>query len=231
MKTYLKSQNLFVKFQNSNGKQTRQPQASPTWWLCTLSNLIFYNLILNPEWKEKGEPTCNTTIIITGNNINDCDFCTYQNNEDHWSQTDFHRDSEDSLVARFRQHAACRVSNSLSHFEMAIISFDENRIKHEVTEVLLRCYRLRWEFSSTEIHLWNTVWRTRHVLILDIVLLITSSAFNPIIDRSIDAKKLFLAMLCMYVCMYVSTGQYSCRLYHLPYNVKSNLFLDLNNWC
>ena len=125
-----RAKNLFVKFQNSNGKQTRRPQASPTWWLCTLSNLI-----LNPEWKEKGEPTCNTTIIITGNNINDCDFCTYQNNEDHWNQTDFHRDSEDSLVARFRQHAACRVSNSLSHFEMAIISFDENRIKHEVSKV------------------------------------------------------------------------------------------------
>lgn len=164
---------------NSSGKQTRRPQASPTWWLCTLSNLIFYNLILNPEWKEKGEPTCNTTIINTGNNINDCDFCTYQNNEDHWSQTDFHRDSEDSLVARFRQHAACRVSNSLSHFKKAIISFHENQIKHAVTEVLQRCYRLRWEFSSTAIHSWNTVWRTEHVLILNIVLLITSSAFNP----------------------------------------------------
>ena len=32
--------------------------------------------------------------------------------------------------------------------------------------------------------------------ILNIVLPITSSAFDPRIDRSIDAKKVFLAMLC-----------------------------------
>ena len=60
-------------------------------------------------------------------------------------------------------------------------------------------------FSSIDIHLWNTIWRTGHVSVLNIFLSVTSSALDRRIDRSIDmidAKKLFLGVLNkVYVCM------------------------------
>lgn len=154
MKNHLKSQKPLCQISKLKWDTNTTAISLPNKMTVHIKQFDNKQLILNPEWKEKGEATCNSTIIITENNINECDFCTYQNNEDNWSQTAFYRGtSEDSLRARFRQHAACRVLNSLSHFGMAIISFDENRIKHEVTEVLLRCYR----FSGVLFKYWHSL--------------------------------------------------------------------------